>query len=483
MSAIHAKAKHPRPGTASAARSALRVATAVVLLGILTLLVALVSQGTARAQALTPSAPGSLASTQPARSPGGQPAIDQFDAAQQQAVTLLARLPRATSLPQAPNPGDSGSTGDTTPRLAQMMPADQRQLKPRQRPGAPEGVHGEEDGLVLSDALPPVGLLTAAAHTTDPPARTAQLQRAQATSGEASMRNELRARFEQEIDRLAEQARRLNGLRGDLQTKIGSSPSYEAAQQLYPQLEVLDNQFLAAMETLERAPKLLPPHLYPVPTPPPALAPQFQDRAIRLHEQAEQLQQRVDSSPGHEKSWAEIDRLAAEREEHRQAINDLIIENWLLTQESAGQAPQSPPLPDARPFEEPATPTPAPPGPPVPSQPPLQDGIPTPQEPPHWAPQEQAPWGPPQRVVPERPLFTPPPTQEAEAADGDRLAVTTPPPEQHPSPASVTSDPTDPTDGVDVQVDDHQYAGDILDTDVLDSPIDFGGSALGSAAV
>jgi hypothetical protein len=193
-----------------------------------------------------------------------------------------------------------------------------------------------------------------------PPGPTQGQPPAGGRSGEA-----LRARFQQELERLDGEARRLAGeaqrlrdLRNELRQR--SDPAVlQEMQRLIEQNNELDEQFAAVRRANERLPQVPPPGL--VPRPPQDVAAEFQDRAAELQKWGEDLQQRFDANdrkrheqlPGAEE---EFQQLGNEREGLRQAVIDLQIENYFRMQESERQAPQqgvptpppSPPSPDGR---------------------------------------------------------------------------------------------------------------------------------------
>ena len=404
MSAAQAEAGPTRSGPARAAGSAFRVVTAVVLLGIVLLLVGLVGQGAAGARGLAPSWPGHLGPTRPAGPPRGQTAMARFDAAQEQASRVLAGLqprsgvhaepgsgsgmrpgssrasgppPEASSLPQAPAPGDSGTPGDTAPRLAQMTLPD-RQLRPRQRPGEPsDGSGGRtgEEGMVLSDALPPVGALAAAARTADRPAGgTAWLRVAQA--GErppVPSRAQLRASMGARIESLRAQTL---ALQAEIDAARQNPPArLEEAQR---QAAEFQRQYDKLTQEAERLPKLPPfpglsfPGLYRVPRPPADLVRELQQEAEELARKAEAIersyQDRIPEvrSAYRAEDQARLDRLDEEladldeqAREIREQIIDLQIRSYFLTDPPAGTTPQ-PPEPES-PAPSPHPDTPAPP--------------------------------------------------------------------------------------------------------------------------
>lgn len=399
MSAGQAEAGPTRSGPARAAGRVLRVVTAVVLLGIVLLLVALVEQGAAEARGLAPSSPGRLDRAQPAGSPRGQTAMARFDAAQEQASRVLASLqprsgvhaepgsgsgmrpgsdrasrplPGASSLPQAPAPGDSGAPGATAPRLAQMT-LPERELKPRQRSGEPSGGSGGrrgEEGMVLSDALPPVGVLAAAAGPVGRPAAgTAWLQVAQASERPpVPSRAQLRASMHERIESLRAQTRAL-------QAKIDAArqnppAALEEAQRQAQEFQQQYDKLLDEAERVPTAPSFDPQDPYRVPRPPTDLVQELQEEASQLAGKAEALERRYQDrrpevqSASQAQDQARLDRLNKELMdlneqalEIREQIIDLQIRNYFLTDPPA----DTPPQPPERPAPSPNPDTPAPP--------------------------------------------------------------------------------------------------------------------------
>jgi hypothetical protein len=303
-----------------------RLLTAVLLMGTALLVVALVGQGVAGAREL-PTAGLSGRRGLPPQPPlvPATPAGATFQHEWTTARHLLdSRVPFALLAMQA-----ARAAGERDPEAPPGRPGNERsqlppppwgQAEPRRSPTVkdqPADTRREGDGF-------PRGTVLAAGPAAGPV---------------AGSREDLRARFNQRVDQLEGELRWLGDLRGEL-ARIPSPPKGTAERQT---LDAARGRVDRRLEALHRAIARLPtppsPH-FSIPKPPADLATEFQDRAAELQKRAEDLQRRYDEQkPGDVQQAVQLED---EREELRQAIIDLQIENYFHTQGSEGQAPQAP---------------------------------------------------------------------------------------------------------------------------------------------
>jgi hypothetical protein len=327
----------------------LRLLTALLLLNTALLVVALVGQGVAGARELPTAGPsgGQGLPTRPPLAPA-TPDRATFEywwttgrdlLASQGTAAPLAAWAGSTAGERDP-PGPAGRPGHQPGHEDGQLPPPQLwQLQPR---GAlavkdqPTEQEGEGAGF------PPGTVLVAGPAAGPVP-----------VAGAREAREELRARFQQDLDRLHEETARVAELKLKLERFTPTDPEHSRI------LESLRGKVGQRWEALQRAwarvPTLPAPLSDSIPTPPSDLAAEFQDHAAELHKRGQDLQQRFDDNARklaeqHPGVAEERQQLREEQEELRLDIVNLQIENYYRTQESEGHAPQAPQPPGPPPV-------------------------------------------------------------------------------------------------------------------------------------